>query len=99
MPFETQKRFPDCQDKNSLPFDFYWELGGESFLLEYHGEHHYGPVEFFGGAAGFADRHRKDAIKAKFARDNGFKLVVIPYWKFSQIEQILTEQITSLEIS
>lgn len=37
-----QKRFSDCKDKNTLPFDLYVE--DLNLLIEYQGEQHYKPI-------------------------------------------------------
>ncbi|WP_169302251.1 hypothetical protein [Sulfurimonas autotrophica] len=65
IEFEEQKRFSDCIDKSTLPFDFF--LPTLKILIEFDGAQHYMAIELFGGEVGFIDRKRKDAIKTKWA--------------------------------
>lgn len=49
--------------------------------IEYQGQQHFEPVEFFGGDGAFQDVQRRDKIKAELSRANGVKLVYINYWE------------------
>ena len=80
VPFEVQKRYSDCRDKNPLPFDFYIN---NSFLLEYDGEQHY--KEWTLGKDTLADRQRHDKIKNDYAKKNHIPLKRIPYWNYDKI--------------
>ena len=48
--FIPQKRFDDCRDVYTLPFDFY--LPDYNLIVEIMGEQHERPVEIFGGQEG-----------------------------------------------
>lgn len=74
---EEQKRFSDCLDKSTLPFDFF--IPTLKILIEFDGAQHYMPIELFGGEDGFIDRKRKDAIKTKWAENSEYKLFRIRY--------------------
>lgn len=80
VPFEVQKRYNDCRDKNPLPFDFYIN---NNFLLEYDGEQHY--KEWTRGKYTLADRQRHDKIKNDYAKKNHIPLKRIPYWDYDKI--------------
>lgn len=73
--FKPEKRFKDCKHKYTLPFDFY--IPKINLLIEFDGEQHYKPVEVFGGEEAFEKQQIKDAIKNKYAKDNGYHLVRI----------------------
>lgn len=88
--FEEQKRFKECIDKYSLPFDFY--LPKYNILIEYQGIQHYQPVGEFGGHEAFLMQQRRDNIKREFCKDNNIKLIEIPYWE-KDIEKFLVEKI------
>ena len=77
--YEREKRFGECRDKHSLPFDFY--LPDHGVCIEYHGVQHYESVDHFGGEEKFAGRVRRDKIKERYCQRNGIKLIVIPYWE------------------
>lgn len=75
---KRQKIFDTCKDKSYLPFDFYFRLGNGHILIEYDGEGHY-KDNFWGGPEQLKQIQRRDAIKTRFAQDNGFILIRIPY--------------------
>jgi protein-arginine kinase activator protein McsA len=85
--FIPQKRFSDCLDKRSLPFDFY--LPDYNTCIEYDGIQHYNAIEKFGGQKGLLDRQRKDKIKTKYCIDNNIKLLRISY--FDDIENTINK--------
>lgn len=47
ISYILQKTFEDCKNKKQLPFDFY--LPEYNICIEYDGEQHFRPVDFFGG--------------------------------------------------
>lgn len=77
--YESQKKFNNCRNKNSLPFDFY--LPEYNICIEYDGEQHYRPVEYFGGQYGFECRLKHDGIKNDYCKNNNILLLRIPYYK------------------
>lgn len=97
--FIFQHRFDGCRDKNPLPFDFY--LPKYNLCLEYHGEQHYKPKDFAGKGKSWANNNlkgikRRDKIKKKYCEDNNIQLLIIPYWEFDNIEQILEQTLSKL---
>lgn len=77
--YEVQKRFKDCRDVKTLPFDFY--LPDEYIAIEYDGEQHYRAIDYFGGEERLEYVQKHDTIKTKYCEDNGIKLLRIPYYK------------------
>jgi very-short-patch-repair endonuclease/ribosomal protein S18 len=77
VKYEPQKKFYKCKDKRNLPFDFY--LPEHNICIEYDGEQHYEPIEFFGGDEAFIIRQRHDKLKTDYCENNGIKLVRIAY--------------------
>ena len=49
--------------------------------LEYHGEQHYEPVEYFGGKKGFLQTKERDQRKAKACKDAG---IILIEWKHTE---------------
>ena len=89
-------RFNDCRETTTLPFDFY--LPNKNTVVEYDGEHHYHPVQFNGiseaaAQKDFNDIQRHDKIKNQYCADNDIKLIRIPYWDKSNINDILSENL------
>ncbi len=86
VKFVDQKSFPDCRDKQPLPFDFYVLHGGKQYLVEYHGEQHYHPVSFGGKKTSRSELQtnfdavkRRDEIKRSWCDKHKMPLLVIPH--------------------
>lgn len=88
--FEEQKRFNDCKNVYSLPFDFY--LPDLNTCIEYQGLQHFEVVGEFGGEEAFEYRKENDRIKRDFCKNNNIKLIEIPYWE-KDVEKYLVEKI------
>lgn len=77
IQYESQKRFKYCKNKKKLPFDFY--LPTYNLCIEYQGEQHYKPVEYWGGIEKFKVYKQNDSIKKKYCEDNKIHLLCLPY--------------------
>lgn len=77
ISFYTQKKFNTCKDKRPLPFDFY--LPDYNVLIEYDGRQHFESVKDFGGENNLYYIQSHDAIKTKWAYDNGYLLLRLNY--------------------
>jgi hypothetical protein len=86
-----QKRFPECKDKNTLPFDFY--IPALNTAIEFQGIQHYTAQKYFGGDIKLKDQRRKDKIKKNYCNKNKIKLIIIPYWDFNNINKILSVEL------
>lgn len=91
--YEREYRFEDCVYKRPLPFDFY--LKEYNVAIEYDGEQHYSPNDFFEGHDPFKERQLKDRIKSKYCYQNNIKLIRIKYTQFNEIEDILNKELTN----
>lgn len=83
--FEPQKRFIDCRDINTLPFDFY--IPSFNKCIEFDGKQHFEPNDYFGGQEGFENTQRHDQIKTEYCKANNIPLLRIPY--YANIEEEL----------
>jgi hypothetical protein len=86
-----QKRYDDCKNKNSLPFDFYLEKF--NILIEVDGEGHFFPVRYNGiheeiAKLNFIRTQKNDLIKNKYCEKNNIKLIRISYDKFKEKKYI-----------
>jgi hypothetical protein len=87
------------QGRGGLPrrlrFDFAVNRNGQFWLIEYHGEQHYRPVDFGSKrktpTRQFVDAIRRDDVKEKWCRTRKKNLLVIPYWDFERIDAILDD--------
>jgi hypothetical protein len=77
IEFENQKRFKNCINKKTLPFDFY--LPKYNICIEFDGIQHFETLDIFGGEIEFKKRKINDIIKNKFCKDNNIKLIRIKY--------------------
>ncbi len=93
ISFEKQKKFKSLKDKSSLSYDFF--LPSKNILIECQGEQHYKP-KTFGGISkekaykNFLIQKHHDWLKRKFAENNGFILLEIPFKKYENIEEVLS---------
>lgn len=86
--YEKQKKFTKCRLKNLLSFDFYLPL--LNICIEYQGQQHYEPVEYYGGKKRFELQIKRDNIKKEYCKNNNIKLIEIPYWyKEENIKNII----------
>lgn len=87
ISYIKEKRFKDCKDKRSLPFDYY--LSDYNCCVEVDGEFHY--EQFYNGT-GWANNYNsvqsRDEIKNKYCDDNNIKLIRLPYYVFKTGEYI-----------
>jgi len=97
IQYEIQKRFTNCKDKHTLPFDFY--LPVNNLLIEYDGQQHYLPTSFKSNESNLTritnliDRMIKDNIKDAFCEINNVALLRIPYWQINDIAETLNNSI------
>lgn len=88
IPYEKEKRFDDCRNAKTLPFDFY--LPTKNVCIEYNGKQHYCSVDYWGGDDGFEARKKNDQIKQKYCCQNNIGLIVLPYtMKYSEIKNMI----------
>lgn len=90
MRYEREKQFDGCSDKRLLSFDFY--LPDHDVLIEFDGTQHYSRDKCF-DLDDFENIVRRDRIKNKWAEENGYYLIRIPY---EYLEQISAEFVRQL---
>lgn len=89
--YSSQKRFNECKNVNTLPFDFY--LIKRNTLIEFDGQQHFEYGRFDLNLLDLMNLKHRDKIKTKFCKDSGIKLIRIPYWEFNNIENILIKEL------
>lgn len=87
--FETEKKF-DWSDMKR--YDFY--IPSLNLLIEFNGEQHYRPIEFFLRSRNFEEQQVADRFKEEQARLHGYKFLVIRYDELQQISEILSNSTT-----
>lgn len=98
VKYTIQKRFKDCKDKNTLPFDRY--IDDFNVLVEYDGEAHFQPIPrgSSDGTETFNITKKHDKIKTQYCKDNNIPLIRIPYWESEDMEYYLFDQLVKLNI-
>lgn len=92
--FQSQKRFDDCRDKHTLPFDFY--LPDYNLIVEIMGEQHEYPVEHFGGEDAFNKRIKHDKVKRDYLKANNIYILDIWYYEFDKMENLILSKIQEI---
>lgn len=77
--------------RNPLSYDFY--LPTYNCLIEFQGEQHERPIEYFGGQKHFEIQQEHDRRKREYAKEHGYKLIEIWYYDFDRIEKILAKEL------
>lgn len=91
IKYEKQKTYNGCKNRKKLRYDFY--LPNKNILIEYDGRQHFEPVKSFGGDIGFENQKINDKIKTEYAKDNGIKLLRIPYTERKNLSNLLEKKI------
>jgi Zn finger protein HypA/HybF involved in hydrogenase expression/very-short-patch-repair endonuclease len=86
--FEIEKRFENCRNRYTLPFDFY--IPSHNLLIEYDGEQHFKVIGHF-GIESFRRTQKHDQIKTRYAERHNIRLLRIKYTEYDRIEEILSE--------
>lgn len=83
IKFIRQFNFSDCVSPKNFPllFDFAVldDFNKIKCLIEYDGEQHFNPIDFFGGEEGFNYLQKCDKIKNEYCKQNNLKLIRISY--------------------
>ena len=59
--------------------DIYFEVGGKRVGIEYQGEQHYNPIDFFGGEEGLNNTKKRDIKKKRLCKMNDVILIYYNY--------------------
>lgn len=90
IKYEREYRIKECKNKQPLPFDFAIWINDELRLIEFNGEQHYKTDNRrFNSEEQLKKIQYRDNIKQNYCKDNNIPLLVIPYKKLKQIQEIL----------
>ena len=92
--YVPQKRFDDCRDKYTLPFDFY--LPEYNLIVEIMGEQHEHPINYFGGKEKFDIQVRHDKIKRDYLTAHNIHILDIWYYEFNKMEELILNKIQQI---
>jgi predicted Zn-ribbon and HTH transcriptional regulator len=98
--YQKQYSFKNCRYKRELPFDFaiFDEYNNIIRVIEYQGLQHYQIVSFgvknYEKACKNYERTKiTDKIKHDYCINNNIPILIIPYWEFKNVENILSKEI------
>lgn len=82
VDFISEYTYNDCKNKYVLRFDFAILNKDKSVksLIEYDGEQHFKPVDYFGGEDGYRQTVYRDEIKNQYCKNNNIPLLRLPYY-------------------
>lgn len=87
--FIRNDAFVDRQRR--LYADFF--IPDKLMVIEYNGLQHYEPIEMWGGKKRLAEQQERDETLRLICESNGYRLIVIPYTHYKNIEEILDVEI------
>lgn len=93
IPYQREKSFSDLKHKSFLRFDFYFEVNGRGFVIEFDGEQHRKPIDFFGGQKALEDLQYRDKMKEEYCKNNNIKLIRVQDYNVSKIRFIVSKSI------
>ena len=97
IEYVKEKRYEDCKYIRVLPFDYY--LPKYNMCIEVDGEYHYPDNPMYINNQGAYEEVRiRDNIKTQYCKDNDIKLLRLPYYKKSEFEKILKENLIDIVI-
>lgn len=86
VDYIKEKRFENCRDNKTLPFDFY--LPNYNVAIEFQGKQHYESIDYFGGQEHLSYIQKHDKIKSEYCKQNNIRLLCIKYDE--DINEVLT---------
>lgn len=91
ITFERQYTFSECKHINPLKFDFY--IPSLRMCIEFDGQQHFEPIEYFGGIRAFELSKIRDKIKNDYCDENYINLIRIKYDQYDNIYKILWDNL------
>lgn len=79
VEYIREKRFDECKNKKTLPFDFYFSINGSHYCIEYDGIQHFQAIEAWGGIDRLINQQNIDKIKDDFCKNNNIELLRVNY--------------------
>ncbi|MCL4295700.1 MAG: hypothetical protein KJ077_08230 [Anaerolineae bacterium] len=90
VKYERERKVFGLVDKYPLRFDFVLE--SIKVIIEYHGQQHYEETTWFKSIP-LERRQYLDKLKQDWAIQNGYKIIVIPYWDYDSLDLTFIKQL------
>lgn len=88
-----QMKYDDLLGIKNIPLSYDFYLPDYNILIEYQGQQHERPVDWFGGEEKFKRQQEIDNMKKEYAMEHNIELLEIWYYDFKNIEQILESRL------
>ena len=102
LPFQDEKMFNNLKFKSYLKLDFYFEIGGRGFVIEFDGEQHKRHVKYFHKTwKEFEEAQYRDFLKDEYCRKNNLTLLrfdTLDYWYIIFTIKAAIKQETGIDI-
>ena len=86
--FKQEYTYQDLKYKgNLLRYDFWVDINGKEYLIEFDGKQHFEDVKFF-SKGNFLHMKENDRRKNKYALLKGLTLIRIPYWDLDNLNTL-----------
>ena len=98
IQFEYQYEFASTDlfsSNTKFRVDFWLEK--LNTIIEYNGEQHYKPVSIYGGEERYTIQQERDESLRIFCNQNNITLIEVPYWDYSNIDEILQNKLKSMK--
>jgi hypothetical protein len=93
--FSFKSRLEKCYP---LRFDVYIvDENGKQICIEYDGQQHFEPVDYYGGELRFKEQIQNDMLKNQYTKDNNIKLIRIGYKDYKNIENEIKSGLESTD--
>lgn len=96
LMYKQEYKFEDCKNKRKLLFDFVLFTKDSNIpycCIEFDGKQHFTPIKWYGGDPAFKKTQQRDHIKNEYCKLHTLPLIRIPYYRESDIDQILEREI------
>lgn len=93
ISYDLQKRYADLVGKRKMPLSYDFFLPQHNLLIEFQGQQHERPCEWFGGEKQFEVQQEHDKLKRDYAKKYNIDLLEIWYRDFDNIEEILQNRL------
>lgn len=86
IQYKTQYIISDFSPYARFDFAIFKEDGSLFKLIEFDGEQHFNPVDFFGGEEKFKIQQERDNNKNEYCKNNNIPLLRIPYSDYDKLD-------------
>ena len=93
ISYISQQKFDNLTGVGGKPLSYDFYLFDHNILIEFQGEQHYKPIDYFGGIDKFKIQQEHDKRKRRYAKEHNFDLLEICYYDVDNIEQILDKKL------